>query len=164
LPRDAIGHSHALIFALWAPPDSSELYVIRTIAVSGALFGLALALSACSQGGDKTDPNDPYSGLDPQIVAWRDAIEAQHPACKAKVEGKGCVDFQVMCKAAQDISPDEKAKGITAQVVAAMTFDAKTPDGGTGKSGSAFALFSKAGGKWTRAEAKPVKMDSCAPL
>jgi hypothetical protein len=138
--------------------------VIRTIAISGALFGLALSLSACSPGGEKSDPNDPYAGLEPQIVAWRDAIEAEHPACRTKVEGKGCVDFQVMCKAAQDISPDEAKKGITAQVVAAMTFDAKTADGGTGKSGSSFALFSKAGGKWTRAEAMPVKMDTCAPL
>jgi len=125
----------------------------------------ALLLTACSQGGGgKPASNDPYSGLDTQILAWRTAIEADHPACASKVEGKGCQDFQVMCKAMQEISPDEAAKGVKAKVIAAMTFAGRNPDGSTGKSGSSFAAFSKTADTWTRTESKPVNMSTCAPL
>jgi len=123
----------------------------------------ALTLAACSQGG-QSGSKDPTAGLDKQILAWRTAIEAEHPACATKVEGKGCQDFQVMCKAYQEITSDEAAKGVTSQVVAAMTFAGRNADGSTGKSGSSFALFSKAGDAWTRAEAMPVNMTTCAPL
>jgi len=132
--------------------------VIRP-AVAAALA--ALMLTACSQGGGADAPS---AGLDQQILAWRTAIETEHPACAAKVEGKGCQDFQVMCKAYQEITADETAKGVTSQIVAAMTFAGRNPDGSTGKSGSSFALFSKAGNEWTRTEAMPVNMSSCAPL
>ena len=131
-------------------------------AVAAALL---VALSACSQGGGGTsNSSDPYAGLDSEILAWRTAIEASHPACASKVEGKGCQDFQVMCKAAQDIGADEAAKGVKAKVVAAMTFAGRNPDGSTGKSGSSFANFSKTADAWTRAEAKPVNMTTCATL
>ena len=126
---------------------------------------LAVLLAACSQGGgSQSASSDPYAGLDTEIVAWRASIEASHPACATKVEGKGCQDYQVMCKAAQEISADEAAKGVKAQVVAAMTFAGRNPDGSTGKSGSSFALFSKSDCAWTRSEAKPVNMTTCAPL
>ena len=135
--------------------------MIRPI-VAASLCGLLLA--ACSQGGPKSDPNDPNAGLDREIVAWHTDLEAHHPACKAKVKGHGCDGFQVMCKAMQEITPDETKKGVTAQVVAAMTFNGRNADGSSGKAGSAFALFSKARGAWTRAEAMPVNMNTCAPL
>jgi hypothetical protein len=128
-------------------------------AVAAALA--ALLLTACSSGGDSKS-NDPYAGLDQQILSWRTAIETGHPACAAKVEGKGCQDFQVTCKAAQEIGPEDK--GVTAKVVAAMTFAGRNPDGSTGKSGSSFAMFSKAGGAWTRGEAQPVNLRTCAPV
>lgn len=123
----------------------------------------ALWLAGCSQGG-KPASNDPYAGLDGEILSWRSSLEANHPACAAKVDGKGCDSFEVRCKAAQEITPDEAAKGVTAQVVAAMTFSGRNPDGSSGKPGSAFAVFSKSGGQWTRAEAKPVNLSTCAPL
>ena len=124
---------------------------------------LAVLLAACSQGGaSKSASSDPYAGLDTEILAWRTSIEAGHPACATKVEGKGCQDFQVMGKAAQEITPQDK--GVTAKVVAAMTFAGRNPDGSTGKSGSAFALFSKTKDGWTRGEAMPVNLQSCAPL
>jgi hypothetical protein len=135
--------------------------VIRPLAAA-SLCGLLLA--ACSQGGGKTDANDPYAGLDKQIVAWHTDLEANHPACRTKVDGHGCDSFEVRCKAMQEITPEETAKGITAQVIAAMTFAGRNPDGSSGKAGSAFALFSKAGGQWTRTEAMPVNMTTCAPL
>ncbi len=126
---------------------------------------VALLLSACSQGGGATPASsDPYAGLDTEIVAWRTAVETTHPACATKVEGKGCQDFQVMCKGAQDVAPDDAAKGVTAKVISAMTFAGRNPDGSTGKSGSSFALFSKTGDAWTRTEATPVNLTTCAPL
>ena len=132
-------------------------------AVAAAL--LAVSLAACSQGGAaKSGSGDPYAGLDSEILTWRTSIEATHTACANKVEGKGCQDFQVMCKAAQEISADEAAKGVKAKVIAAMTFAGRNPDGSTGKSGSSFATFAKAGDAWTRAEAKPVNLSTCAPL
>jgi hypothetical protein len=45
-----------------------------------------------------------------------------------------------------------------------MTFSGREADGSTGKSGSSFAVFSKAGDAWTRAESKPVNMSTCAPV
>lgn len=135
--------------------------MIRPVAAASVL---AVLLSACSQGGAKSDSSDPYAGLDSQIGTWRTAIEATHPACATKVEGKGCENFQVMCKGAQDIAPGDAAKGVTAQVIAAMTFSGRNPDGSSGKSGSSFARFSKTGDTWTRAEAMPVNLTTCAPL
>ena len=135
------------------------------IRLAAAAALLAVSLAACSQGGAaKSGSSDPYAGLDTEILAWRTSIEASHPACANKVEGKGCQDFQVMCKAAQEITPDETAKGVKAQVIAAMTFAGRNADGSTGKSGSSFATFSKTGEAWTRAEAKPVNLTTCAPL
>lgn len=126
---------------------------------------LAVLLAACSQGGGpKSASSDPYAGLDTEILAWRTSIEASHSACATKVEGKGCQDYQVMCKGARDIGPEDAAKGVKAQVVAAMTFAGRNPDGSTGKSGSSFALFSKTGDAWARSESPPVNMTTCAQL
>ncbi len=135
--------------------------MIRPAAAAAALG--ALLLSACSSGG-KADAGDPTAGLDQEILAWRTAIETSHTACATKVGDKGCQDFQVMCKAHQEIDAAETARGITAQVVAAMTFAGRNADGSTGKSGSAFAVFSKVGDTWAREEVPPVNMSSCAPL
>jgi len=133
--------------------------VTRSFAAA-TLCGLLL-LTACSPGGSKPAASaDPNVQLEPLILAWRSDLEATHTACATKVEGKGCDSFEVTCKASQEISADEKAKGITDQVVASMTFNGRS----AAKAGSAFALFSKADGKWTRAEAPPVNMSTCAPM
>ncbi len=129
-----------------------------------SLAAVCLALAGCGQSGDAAGSSDPYAGLDNEILGWRTSIEASHPACAAKVEGKGCDSFQVMCKAQQEIDTREAARGITAQIIAAMSFNGRNPDGSSGKSGSSFATFSKAGGAWTREEAQPVNMSSCAVL
>lgn len=135
--------------------------MIRTVALTGLSL---LVLAACSPAAEKSASNDPAAGLSAEIGAWHKDLEASHPACAAKVEGKGCQDFQVTCKAYQEISPDEAARGVTSQVVAAMTFAGRNTDGSTGRLGSAFALFSKTKDGWTRAEAMPVNLQSCAPL
>ena len=123
----------------------------------------ALLLAGCGQAGGSS-AQGPYGGLDAEILAWRNDLESHHVACQAKVEGKGCESFEVTCKAAQEIGPDEIAKGVTAKVVAAMRFNGRAADGSTGKPGSAFALFTKHGHTWARTEAMPVNMTTCAPL
>ena len=126
-----------------------------------ALILGALLLAGCGQGGG--DANDVYAGMDAEILKWRSEIEADHVACKTKVEGKGCESFQVTCKAEREIAAEEKAKGVTAQLVAAMNFNARNVDGSTGKPGSAFAEFTKTPAGWSREEAEPVNLTTCAP-
>jgi len=133
-------------------------------AILPVLMLAGLAVAGCGESGDAGAAADPYAGMDKQILAWRSDIEATHVACKTKVEGQGCESFQVTCKAAREITPEEQAKGVTAQLVAAMNFNARNPDGSTGKPGSAFAEFTKAGGDWTRREAEPVNLSTCAPF
>ena len=137
----------------------SELNEIR-ILLATAFVGLAL--SACSQ--TTQTPDDPYAGLDSGILSWRTSLEATHPACATKVEGSGCEGFQVTCKAAQTITPTEKAGGVTAKVVAAMSFLGKNADGSTNRPGSATAIFAKSKGAWVRMEASPVNLTTCAPV
>ena len=150
------------MFALCAPPVSLERFVIRNFTVAGLSL---LLLAACSPGGgDEAASDDPNVALRPLIAQWSKDLEATHSACTAKVEGKGCQDFQVTCKAEHVVGPADAQKGVTAQVVAAMTFAGRNPDGSTGKSGSAFALFSKTDAGWTRGEAMPVNLQTCAPV
>ena len=123
----------------------------------------ALALAGCGKSGEAATSSDPYSGLDTEFLGWRAEIEANHPGCKFKIDKKGCEAFQVTCKAQQEITASEAASGITAQIVAAMTFMGRGPDGSSDNPGSSFAVFSKAGGAWSRVETSPVNLSSCAP-
>lgn len=138
--------------------------MIRSVAVVGSSLLMAALLAGCSSGESAGGSGDPYAGHEAQIQAWRDDIEAGHPACASKVDGKGCQDFQVMCKAAQDLTPEDTARGATAKLVAAMTFAGRNEDGSTGQSGSSFAYLIRTPQGWTREDSKPVNMTTCAPL
>jgi hypothetical protein len=138
----------------------SERFVIRSLVVTTLA---AFVLAGCGKPDSASTSADPYSGLDAEFVSWRKEIEATHPGCKLKVDKKGCEAFQITCKAQQEITPDETAQGVTAQIVAAMTFMGKGSDGSSDNPGSAFAVFSKAKGAWTRVEAPPVNLSTCAP-
>lgn len=124
-----------------------------------AALTAGLALCACSQGGAQSD--DPYAGVDAEIRAWRESLEASHPLCAAKVEGKGCESFEVACKGAREVTPDETAAGLTAKLVAAMVFQGRAEDGSTSP-GSAFATFTRTGEAWKRGEAEAVNLQTCA--
>jgi hypothetical protein len=120
----------------------------------------ALALCACSPGG-KTDAAKPgedprFAGLDGEIVKWRADIEKTNPTCTA---AGGCLDYEIACKGERPLSAEDQAKGVTARVVAAITFNPKVE---TAKPGSAFAEFARSGAGWTRTEAQPVNLSSCA--
>ena len=134
--------------------------MIRSLLVTTLV---ALTIAGCGKPGGASTSADPYSGLDTEFVSWRANIEATHPGCKFKVDKKGCEAFQVTCKAQQEITTSEAASGITAQIVAAMTFMGRGPDGSSDNPGSSFAVFSKAEGTWTRVESSPVNLSSCAP-
>lgn len=126
-----------------------------------AVLSLAvLGLAACSQPAEQaaSEGEDKFAGFEPQLVAWRAAIEAESPVCSQKTDGKGCQDFAVACKRERLVGADEAARGVTAKIVAAMTFQSRAADA---RAGSAIAEFSKAGGTWTRVEADPVNLATC---
>lgn len=142
---------------------------IRAAALAALLIPMAM-LAGCSQGGSAAggaggDGQDPrFAGLDAQILDWRKAIMASDPLCKSQAEGEKCEGFEVACKAERTITADDQAKGITARVVAAITwngFDAKFKHG---QNGSRTAEFAKSGSGWTRSDHKPVNMSTCADL
>jgi hypothetical protein len=129
------------------------------------LAGLALALlllEGCS-GGNKAASTDPYAGLDEAIKGWKAELAATEVSCKRAPAGEKCDTFEVACKAQRTITPQDQARGVTAKLVADMTWSG-FDDKGAPQPSSAAALFEKAGGTWSRSPAKPVNPDTCADL
>jgi hypothetical protein len=117
----------------------------------------ALSLGACSPGQTAKPAEDPqFAGLEAQILSWRGEVAKTSEVC---TQGGGCQDFEVACKAQRAITPDDAAKGVTAKVVVAMTFNPKAE---ASKPGAAYAEFIKAKDAWTRVETKPVSPSTCA--
>jgi hypothetical protein len=132
-------------------------HAIPILAVLAVSLG---ALGACSQsdGQSAADANDKFAGLEPQLVAWRAEIEAQSPVCQVKTDGKGCQDFAVACKREVEVAPEEAARGVTARLVAAMTYSSKAADA---RPGSAVAEFTRTNGAWSHKDADAVNMATC---
>ncbi|WP_395671231.1 hypothetical protein [Phenylobacterium sp.] len=136
---------------------------LRT-ALLAALASLSLAclsLAACgAQDGAASSAagGDKYAGLDGQIETWRNDIRQTHKLCA----GATCQDFQVACKGERELTADDAAKGVTARLVSAMTFNAQGQAEGDLKPGSSFVEFTKTGGAWTRADTEPVNLTTCA--
>jgi hypothetical protein len=129
------------------------------------LAGLALALlllEGCS-GGNKAASTDPYAGLDEAIKGWKAELAATEVSCKRAPAGEKCDTFEVACKAQRTITPQDQGKGVTAKLVADMTWSG-FDDKGAPQPSSAAALFEKANGTWTRLPTKPVNPDTCADL
>jgi len=138
-------------------------------ALAALMFVSCLSLSACSpgasgggsasgQGGGK------FAGLDGEILRWRQDILASDPLCKATATDQKCQNFEVACKAERDLSADDQAKGVTARVVGAITFNGWDPKLKESQAGSRSAEFDKAAAGWTRKDHPPVNMSSCADL
>jgi hypothetical protein len=133
----------------------------RRVAAVAAL----LILGGCGQAGQSGSAGaDKFAGLDTEILTWRTQIIAADPLCKSPAEGQKCQSFEVACKAERTITPADQAKGITARVVTAMTWEGWDPKLKQAQSGSRTAEFTKAGSAWTRADHAPVNMSSCADL
>ncbi|MCC7267456.1 MAG: hypothetical protein IT546_08985 [Caulobacteraceae bacterium] len=126
----------------------------------------ALLLSACGDGGGKSSggEGDRFAGLDQAILAWKADIEATHESCKNKVEGTGCVDFQVACKAERAVTEADRALGVTERVVAAFRWQGWNPAGTEQLPAGASAEFDKIGGEWARKPTAPVNPTSCQPI
>lgn len=123
-------------------------------------------LGACSPGGSAgggaQEAGGKYAGLEDAIRDWRADIVKADAACQAK-GGQGCESFEVGCKGEQEIGPDDQARGVAAKVVVAMTWSAYDAARAEARPASGFAEFRKAGGSWSRSEARPVNIATCAP-
>ena len=130
-----------------------------------AALAALLMLAACSPSGQTGSAGQgKFAGLDQEILKWRTDIVATDPLCRSASADQKCSGFEVGCKAERDLTADDRAKGITARVVAAITwngFDAKFKQA---QSGSRAAEFAKGPSGWTRADHKPVNLESCADL
>jgi len=135
---------------------------------SPALLLIAvLALPGCGPGGGgKASPQaetGPYAGLEAAIKAWRAEIVKADPACLAK-GGKGCEGFEVACKGERPLTPDDTARGVSAKVAVAMTWSGWNAARAEHQPASGVSEFAKVGGAWTRTDAKPVNLSTCATL
>jgi hypothetical protein len=135
---------------------------MRPVAAVAAL----LILGGCGQAGQSARQAAPdrFAGLDTEILKWRLQILAADPLCKSQVAAQKCQSFEVACKAERTVTPEDQARGITAHVVTAMTFEGYDPKLRQAQSGARTAEFTKAAAGWTRAEHAPVNTSSCADL
>jgi len=130
-----------------------------------AVLAALLLLGACNQPGPSGgQAGDKFAGLDAEILKWRSQILAADPLCRSQAQDQKCQSFEVACKAERNLSPQDQAKGITAHVVAAMSWNGWDPKLRQPQAGSRASEFTKDAAGWTRAEHAPVNMESCADL
>ena len=139
--------------------------MIRAAALA-LMFLSGLALSACDKAGSSAtgQGGGKFAGLDGEILSWRQEILASDPLCKATGADQKCQNFEVACKAERALTADDQAKGVSARVVSAITFNGWDPKLKQQQAGSRTAEFDKAAAGWTRKDHPPVNMSSCADL
>jgi hypothetical protein len=146
-----------------------EILNTRVAALAAFLMLGGLA-SACSPaGGSKTGDaaggeQGKFAGFEAEIPKWRTDILASDPLCRSQAEGEKCVSFEIACKAERTVTAEDTAKGVTARVVAAVTWNGFDSKFKHAQSGMAAAEFVKGPGGWTRTEHKPVNPQTCADL
>jgi hypothetical protein len=134
---------------------------MRRVAAMAALS----ILGACGQSAPSGDQAaGKFAGLDNEILSWRKQIIAADPLCKGTAEDQKCQTFEVACKAERTVTPQDAAKGITARVVTAMTWNGFDPKLKQPQAGSRTSEFAKGPSGWARADHAPVNMSSCADL
>jgi hypothetical protein len=130
-----------------------------------AALAAVLILGGCSQAGQSGGKaQDPYAGLDSEILKWRADIVRTDALCQSQAEGQKCEGFEVSCKAMRAITPDDQAKGVSARVVAAINFSGYDAKHKQSQLGARAAEFSKSASGWARAEHPPVNMSTCGDL
>lgn len=135
--------------------------MIRPAAVLAALLILGACAPAKTDGGKSADK---FAGLDAEILKWRTDIIATDKLCKSTEADKKCQSFEVACKAERELTAEDRSKGVTAHVVAAMVWEGWDPALRQVQSGARTVQFSKAAAGWTRADHAPVNTSSCADL
>lgn len=128
---------------------------------SAALVG-ALILGGCQAGSETASGADKYAGLDAAIRDWHVSIKASDKLCAAGADAQACQDFQVACKGDRPLTSDDAAKGLTARVIAAMSWQARDGAEAEYKPASSVVEFTKVGGEWKRAQTGPVNLTTCA--
>jgi hypothetical protein len=137
----------------------------RAAAVAALMMILAVGTVACSPSGQSASPEQgKFAGLDAQILQWRQDILATDPLCRSQAEGEKCESFEVACKGERALTPADPANGVTARVVAAMSWNGFDSKFKHGQSGMRAAEFAKGKAGWTRSDHKPVNPSSCADL
>lgn len=131
------------------------------IVTGGLALGLIL-IAGCS-GRPNGAAGDPYAGLQDAIRAWKNDVTATDRSCKSKDPAQKCEMFDISCKAQRVITPDEQASGVSAKLVAEMTWSG-FDDKGASQPASAAALFEKTKGIWSRSPYKSVNPESCADM
>ena len=126
----------------------------------GALAGCSPSGSTGSGGADQGK----FAGFDQEETKWRQDILASDPLCKSQAEGEKCQGFEVTCKAERNLTPQDQTNGVTARVVAAMTWNGFDPKFKHAQNGMRVAEFAKGASGWMRSEHKPVNPQSCADL
>lgn len=119
-----------------------------------------LSLTGCGQAARKSA--DPYDGLPQAILSWHADVE-KTAACSGKptAGGNGCQAFEVGCKIEQPIGPSEA--GVTARILAAMSWNAWNAARGDFDPASGGAVFTKTNGNWARRDlSTPVNLTTCA--
>jgi hypothetical protein len=135
---------------------------LKTQAAAAAAL---LLLTACSKsGGAGGETQDKYAGLDQAILKWRTDIVAADPLCVGAPAESRCLNFAVSCKVEQPLAADDAAHGVTARVLAAITWSGYDQKLKQAQDGAQAAAFAKGPTGWTRTTHKPVNMDSCAEL
>lgn len=123
------------------------------------ILAAAAVLASCSPKA-KTGAEAKYDGLDGAILAWRQEIVKTDKACLAKADG--CQSFEVGCKVEREITATDQAKGVTAKLVVAMSWEGWDATRSEYRSQSGFSEFTKVDGGWLRAATAPVNLSTCA--
>jgi hypothetical protein len=140
--------------------DSEEFPVVR---VTGAALVAVLVLGGCQQAGSAAgEGGDKYAGLDVAIKSWHASVKETDAMCVNKPEAQACNSFEVACKGERPVDSADQAKGITAKVVAAMSWQAWSAETSEYRPASGVAEFTKVGDEWRRADAAPVNLSTCA--
>jgi hypothetical protein len=134
---------------------------MRCVAAMAALSILGGCSPSAPAGGQAAGK---FAGLDAEILTWRTQIIAADPLCKGTETDQKCQTFEVACKAERTVTPQDTAKGITARVVTAITWNGFDPKLKQAQTGARTSEFTKGPAGWTRADHAPVNMSSCADL
>jgi hypothetical protein len=114
-------------------------------------FAAVLLLCACQPKAAEGQAGETrFAGLDQAILDWRNDIRQAQAACREGGPGAGCQNFAVACKAERAVAAKEQARGVSAKVVAGMSWDAWDPARAESLPEAGFVQFTKVGGTWSR--------------
>lgn len=133
------------------------------VRVAGAAMAVALTLGGCQQGGSAAgQAGDKYAGLDGAIRTWHASVKEKDALCVNQPAAQACNSFEVACKGERPLDPADEAKGVTAKVVTAMSWQAWSAETEEYRPASGVAEFTKVGEEWRRVDVGPVNLATCA--